>query len=273
MNEKLDETTIRCAERAHYYMQMSAYFTKLQDGAGARFAFTSRLSDTWYNQAYDIDWTDRPIDDLVPFVSEVCQSEHRAPCIYLSPASRPVGIESVLESNGWAKFEDEAWMFYDLTGPSDESDVDLRVSIKTVDIADFDDFEFVYRNGLPGPDVEQYVESVRAGLRYTPPGIETRYFLAYCDTTPVGMLSLLSFGEMSGIYAVATLDAYRGKGVARQLVRHARHHAQRRNSRHLFLQTVAGEESEEAFSHIGFETKFVRAGFTTAALVDELEHG
>lgn len=267
---------IRLVERNHYYMQLSAYFTELIDLPGVRYAFTSRLSDTWYNQAYDVDWMDLDPSDLVASLSEVCDSKNRAPCVYTSPANRPADVAQLIEEQGLSKFEEESWMFLPL---DEESSLGLHRHEPTIVIHDVSldehltDFANVYRRGLPGPEVEDYVAAVINGLRYAPPGVDVHYLLAFLGDEAVGMLSLLSCNGMSGIYAVATVEQFRRRGVARSLVRRGVELARGKASQYLFLQTETGAEAEEAFHRIGFETAFRRSGYTTPAVVASLSHG
>jgi GNAT superfamily N-acetyltransferase len=269
----LTNEEIRLTERAHYYMQLSAYFTELVDLPGVRFAFTNRLTDTWYNQAYDIDWDPDNSNELYKQIERVCVDRDRAPCLYLSPACRPSNLEEIVKKSGLVEFETEAWMFLPLDlDTSGIQKADILVEEVSLE-SNFDEFADVYRRGLPGDDVESYIESVRVGLRYAPPGVDVRYLLARVNGNQAGMLSILTVGECSGIYAVATLPEYQRRGVARALTFEASQIARRNRSSYFFLQTVVGDEGEQAFGRIGFETVFTRTGYTTAAEARSIAHG
>lgn len=267
---------IRLAERAHYSMQLSAYFSELVDLPGVRFAFADKLTDTWYNQAYDVDWRNRDLAQLGRTVQTMCESRRRAPCIYLSPASLPETTERYIEDKlGLVRFEEEAWMFHSSEPSSprkNSSSTRVHIVEATLD-EHFPDFVHVYRHGLPGPEVEAYIAAVTDGLRYAPATVDVHYLLAYLGDDPAGMLSILSTNGCSGIYAVATLEPFRQQGVARALVEAGLAIADANASRYVFLQTVAGEESEETFQHMGFETLFTRPGYTTTEIAEGIEHG
>lgn len=270
----LSRDEIRLTERAHYMMQLSAYFSELVDRPGVRFAFTHRFSDTWYNQAYDLDWPSGTLEHLVRLISDICRERDRATCMYTSPASLPINLDEQLKKYGLVNFEDEAWMFLpvELWGLPQKPSRSM-IKVVTVDNTNLDDFSFVYRNGLPGPEVEGYIAAVRDGLRYAPPGVDVRYLIAYIDGQPVGILSILTTLACSGIYAVATLPAFQRQGVARKLIEAAGAIAKANRSRYLFLQTVCGDDGEQAFGRIGFETLYVRRGYTTAEIAESIQHG
>ena len=268
----LNHDEIRLTERAHYHMQLSGYFSELVDFPGIRFAFTNRLADTWYNQAYDIDWTHRSDADLGAVIAQRCASRDRAACVYISPANKPKNIATVLKQSGMVPFEDEAWMFFPMTSTLSESNE--SITIRDVGTNDgLSDFCEVYRHGLPGPEVENYIHAARDGFRYAPAGVDVRYLVAYIDGQPAGIMSVLSALGCSGIYNVATVPQFRRKGVARSLARHAVQIAHAYASKYLFLQTVSGDESEHAFSRLGFTTAYTRIGYTTPDVVASLTHG
>jgi GNAT superfamily N-acetyltransferase len=169
------------------------------------------------------------------------------------------------------EFDSEAWMYMNVDGKlACRSNQDAEVELVQLDA--FSDFTHVYREGLPGPEVDTYIAAVRDGLRYAPPGVDVRYFIARLGGVPLSMLSLLTTGHVSGVYAVATLESARGQGLAARLVQTSLETARSLGSRYLFLQTTEGDEAETCFRRMGFETHFARIGLTTPDAA-ELDHG
>ena len=271
---QLTREEIRATERAHYVMQLSSYFTELTDEAGVRFAYTSRLNDIWYNQAYDIDSTESEFDILMNRIGKYFQGRDRTACLYLSPATNPANCAELLDNYDYAQFEIEAWMFYDLGEARSDYVQSKSITISEVTWErDFEIFADIYRRGLPGPEVEKYIDATRDGQRYKPPLVDIRYFVGKYDGEPAGMISLLQIGRYAGVYAVATVEEFKRKGLARALNSHVCRLAITQGAESIFLQTVSGEDAEAVFQRLGYSTLYVREGYTTSSAVKGLQHG
>ncbi len=269
----LDLAIVRNVERAHYLMQLSAYFSELTDIAGVRFAYTNKLDDVWYNQAYDINFDGTRVDDLIETVESYFSRRDRRPCLYTSPTSKPAELTDLLQAKGYGKFDDEAWMFYDFS-LRDNRPLHRDISISEVrDEIDVAMFAEIYREGLPGPAIESYIDAAIEGLRYRPPLVSISYFTCTYQERPAGIACLHRIGHYAGLYAVATIPAFQQKGVARALINHISQLAKHEDVKFLFLQTGAGEESEQIFEKLGFKTRFIREGFTRNDTISTLQHG
>jgi GNAT superfamily N-acetyltransferase len=270
----INNTLIRESERSHYIMQLSSYFSELTDLPGVRFSYTHLFTDIWYNQAYDINWNSEDFDQLIRTIEGYCKNRDRLPCIYLTPASKPDKIQEFLKERDYDKFENEAWMFYDFAENKKPYAMPKEITINEVQSdKDLEVFSEVYRQGLPGPEVEKYIQATIDGLRNKPPLVDIRYFVASYEGEPASMLSLLKIGHYAGIYAVATVEKFQQKGMARALNRHAATLAKDMGAKYMFLQTVVGEDSETVFKKLGYQTWYEREGFTTKEVISSLEHG
>lgn len=271
---QLSREEIRASERAHYIMQLASYFTELTDEAGVRFAYTNRLSDIWYNQAYDIDCNEDEFSSLMTRIETYFQRRERTPCIYLSPATTPPNASDLLGNRDYAQFESEAWMFYDLGQLKSDYVQPASISISEVTWErDFEMFADIYRRGLPGPEVEKYIDATREGQRYKPSLVDIRYFVGKYEGEPAGMISLLQIGRYAGVYAVATVEEFKKKGLARALNMHVCREAAANGADTIFLQTVSGEHAETVFQRLGYSTLYLRDGYTTRSAVEGLQHG
>ena len=258
---------IKALEQLHYTMQLGGYFTELKHIPGADCAFTTRFTDVWYNQAYNIDNTANPRETLES-IENYFRERDRHSCVYTSVATNKSFV-SELEKQGYGVFEEESWMFAPVINEgSDKSDFKISAVIET-----YEDFATVYRLGLPGPEVEDYIEAAIHIHKNTPEGIQIDYLIAYQDNQPVGMLGLHLTNQIGGVYAVATVPEFRGKGVANALNSEAHKLAQAANCTHLMLQTVSGETSEKVFKKMGYQTEFIRTGYVPAKVAKSLTHG
>ena len=261
----MDAETIRRAERAPYFMQLNTYFSELIDVPEARFACTDRFRDTWYNQAYDVVCPEAAIPQVIDRIRTVLEQRDRFPCVYLSPATQPAAaFASRLEADGFVLFERESWMFCspDDGGRTGRDLPGLQIE-RVTSARGFERFSEVYREAFPGPEVERYIEALWDSVRHAGALVESCLFLACLGGRPVGILSLYCLGKYAGVYDVATAVTFRRRGIARALLDHACRYAGRLGSEQVFLQTVSGEEGEEAFLKAGFRTRFVRPGYVT----------
>lgn len=266
----MTENEIKNCERMHYFMQLSSYFSELVDLPNVSFAFTNLLSDTWYNQAYNV--CNLNLKDYKAFFDsceEVFKKNDREVCFYITPSAS--NFSEVLLSSGYALVDEESWMFYDFT--KEICDVDSSVRIVSVDREKLDEFGAFYKASLPGPEVDAYVQCVKNGFNAAPPLINIKYYLAYLEEKPVGMLSYLSFGEYAGVYAVAVLEDYQNMGVCKALVNRIVNVARESNIKFMFLQTGNGEDSEMIFEKLNFRQQFVRRGYVKETTISDITHG
>ena len=273
----MDKQIIVNCERAHYLMQLSSYFSELTDLPGVSYSYTNLVTDTWYNQAYNIrelssEHLAISCEDILSVSKQYFADRKRETCFYLTPDSSD--FERFLEDHGFISFDEEAWMFFDFDRVDELfSKGNSDISIKEVNESSLDDFKEVYYRTLPGPEVKEYVQCVINGFISCPSFVEIKYYLAYVGDVAVGMLSLLSMGKYSGLYAVAVEKQHQNKGICRALATEAVKQCRTNGTEYLFLQTGNGEESQKVFERLGFSTQFVRKGYVSKAVADEMQHG
>lgn len=273
----MENEMIKKCERIHYFMQLSSYFSELTDLPGVSFAYTNLVSDTWYNQAYNIhDFSCTKVEELKEEIlkksSNYFEAHKRELCFYLTPATTPVDFDVFLKKEGFTEFDEEAWMFFDfskelIAKPNPE------ITIREVAYDDLELFGQVYYKTLPGPEVKEYIKCVKNGFLSKPPFVDIKYFIAFYKNCPAGMLSLLSFEKYSGLYAVAVDENYQMKGICKALVSNVIKICKERGTEYLFLQTGNGETSQTAFEHMNFVTKFIRTGYIKDSALNEIKHG
>ena len=105
----MDKQLIRECERAHYFMQLSSYFSELTDLPFVSFAYTKYVTDTWYNQAYNInytalDFTQAKFEEILKTCESFLSERNREACFYLTPATLPSNFGQLLEKQGYGIF-------------------------------------------------------------------------------------------------------------------------------------------------------------------------
>ncbi|MEO9875147.1 MAG: GNAT family N-acetyltransferase [Anderseniella sp.] len=259
-------------ERAHYFAQLGSYFDNLIDEASIRYAFSSSLQDIWYNQAYGFS---KPIDDvkgIIDKVREKSESFRKDPCLYIIDDLVSDKLAQQLGDAGFLEFENELWM----AKTELSSDVPQVNEFRVVSISsenEIEDFKKVYRKGLPGGEVETYINCALNHILHPPALMEVNYLVAYSGDKAVGMYGLICFETYSAAYAVATIPGFQRRGVFSALSATAERMAVESGARILFLQTVQGELGEKAFRSEGYEDAFSRLGFAPKEIVEGLTHG
>jgi len=85
-------------------------------------------------------------------------------------------------------------------------------------------------------------------------------FLAEVDGLPGGVATLVRTGEgIAGIYSVATLPAYRRRGVATALSLRCIEASQGAGDEVLTLQVLRGSDAQRLYERLGFETAYTLA--------------
>ncbi|HEX8820169.1 MAG TPA: GNAT family N-acetyltransferase [Archangium sp.] len=82
------------------------------------------------------------------------------------------------------------------------------------------------------------------------------YLLGHTEGRPVSAGLLLHTRGVGGIYSLATLDAYRGRGRSRVLISHLIDEARRIGCDVIALQVSSGTHAERLYRRLGFEPEF-----------------
>ncbi|WP_406046930.1 GNAT family N-acetyltransferase [Kribbella sp. NBC_00889] len=103
------------------------------------------------------------------------------------------------------------------------------------------------------PDIEWWQAMLRekAVKNYSAP--EQSLYVLRVDGDPAAVTLVLRSGPVTGIYAVATKPAYRGRGLASALLAQARRDAA---GGRLTLQVVEGSDAERLYLKLGFRPAF-----------------
>ncbi|TCC55266.1 N-acetyltransferase [Kribbella pittospori] len=128
--------------------------------------------------------------------------------------------------------------------PAIDTDEDARAFAEVQGAAFLDDDD---------PDIEWWRAMLReqAVKNYSAP--EQSLYVLRVDGDPASVTLVLRSGPVTGIYAVATKPAYRGRGLASTLLAQARRDAA---GGRLTLQVVEGSDAERLYLKLGFRPAF-----------------
>ncbi|WP_027345791.1 GNAT family N-acetyltransferase [Hamadaea tsunoensis] len=85
---------------------------------------------------------------------------------------------------------------------------------------------------------------------------EQTFYLLRCDGTPAAVTLTVSTDHVTGVYAVATVPAYRRRGFANLLLQRVHEDAYAREDAWLTLQVEPGSDAERLYLAAGFTVSF-----------------
>jgi len=170
---------------------------------------------------------------------------------WVSPSTEPEDLIPLLTAHGFRHVYDAAGMVADLTALRLEAALPADLTIEQVtDLADLKTFFDVFAPVFSRPAAEATIwidTYAHFGFDETSPW---SYFVGRLGSTPVATTAVLHCGEFAGIYHVATLDPWRGRGIAAALTRAGMRHARRRGATRAALQ--ASEMGLNVYRDLGF---------------------
>jgi GNAT superfamily N-acetyltransferase len=156
---------------------------------------------------------------------------------WLTPSTRPEGLEAILKGNGMRHAYDAPGMAADLT--TLDLDVPLPASVTIRQLAHQDEMPryfdvFIPAFSIPSGDAvvwrDAYEQIGFGDVAWT-------HYVAFLDDQPAATTSLLLDGELAGIYNVATLAQARGKGIGAAVTRAAMLYARNHGATQAALQS------------------------------------
>jgi ribosomal protein S18 acetylase RimI-like enzyme len=168
---------------------------------------------------------------------------------WLTPSARPHSLEALLQSIGMRHAYDAAGMSIDLASMNDIA-APRELSIRRItDAADMRHWTDVF---LPvfSRDADEGAIWIDTYARL---GFDDAWihFTGFVDDRPAATTSLLLCGDLAGIYHVATLPSFRGRGFGAALTTFALQHARARGATTAVLQS--SEMGFPVYRALGFE--------------------
>jgi ribosomal protein S18 acetylase RimI-like enzyme len=172
----------------------------------------------------------------------------------------PPETVAVLTTAGWTLDNTNPVMVFPPVAPGADATLPPGVTIETVD----DDESFVAWSrivalgfGFPADSVEPAHTLDRLlGLPGETPFVR---YLARVDGEPAATSALLPTGTLGGIYSVATLPEFRGRGLGGAVTMHVVHAANAIDASMAVLQ--ASKMGEPVYARLGFTTIGLTAGY------------
>lgn len=90
---------------------------------------------------------------------------------------------------------------------------------------------------------------------------EQTFYLGWAEERPVTSTLVVRTPGVTGIYAVATLPAFRRRGISAAVLDRARRDALARDHERVILQAVNGSYAETYYAKLGFVTRFISRVF------------
>jgi GNAT superfamily N-acetyltransferase len=182
-------------------------------------------------------------------IAAIYRDERRAFRWWVTPASTPAGLDTLLLANGFRHAYDSLGMTADLSTLRTARPNSLRIErVRTA--AEMRVFCDVVGDVFGQPEEGRRAwHSAYVGLGLDDDSPWTN-FIAYLGDTPVATTNVLVDGDLAGIYLVATLPAARGQGAGSALTLHAMQHARDRGARTAALQS--SEMGESVYRSVGF---------------------
>lgn len=189
---------------------------------------------------------ERTIDDLLDIGFALLRAFDREPAAYVTPLDRPASLEERLRRRGLAPSERTVTMVHRGAVPSPRAE---GVRIRR---AEPDDARAVA--DIAAARGEKWLKplmlkSVLAGV--LEPGYT--FYLAGVDGETAGTVHLLVDGATAGVYGVATLKAYRRRGICTALLAAAIADARAEGCDVIGLRTGIEGSARKLFASLGFE--------------------
>lgn len=188
----------------------------------------------------------RNIESLLDIGFALLRAFDREPAAKLTPLDRPADIAARLERRRMRPAEETASMVYRGAGGFVASPgVTVRVA------APDDALTFAGIAAAGAPKWQRTMLRATTLAAINEPG--NTYYIASEGGEPAGTLHMLEDGSTAGLYALATLKARRGHGVATALIARAVADARAHSCEVICLRTAAAGDAERLFASLGFE--------------------
>ncbi len=238
------ENALRVGGELRDFGQAFVIYSRPEFGTGLNFAFRFRSSD-------------EDISRLLGRVVEWMSQRSVRPHVRVNPLSQPPDLAERLQARGFAQTESETQMV--LAGPDIEPPTNPEVEVVSAGLHDLETWVRIQNIGFggdanPAPSFLELAAATEAG--------GGRPYLARLNGEAVGAAVLESFGDVWGIYGVATLPQCRGRGIGTVLVRRMIRDARAAADWPICLQVETGSVTEKWYERLGFRAVYDRTGWT-----------
>ncbi len=181
------------------------------------------------------------------------------------PSVQPVNLGERLLAHGFTTRPPAPSMAADLQGLPDASSIPAGVSIAPVeDSASLIEWAAVVRSVYDTSEVFANFLMRAFSAEVDNPNATVRHYLAWADGQAVACATLFLGAEVAGIYRVATLANWRGRGIGGAVVLAALHDARAAGYRFATLRT--SEMAHHLYQQLGFRDQFSAASYLSPLL-------
>lgn len=180
-------------------------------------------------------------------------NELKIPAVwYMTPMSRPAGLEALLVEHGFTHLRDGTLMAMDITAFRDDRNIPEGLKIgKVVTVEDMNAWGDVLAESFEIEDREaekykKYFTGLGVGN-----GSKLHFFLGKLNGKPVASGCMFKGKEVAGIYWIGTLKEARGQGIGMAMVLHILNEA--KNSGYGLCTLIASKMGYPLYKKIGFD--------------------
>ena len=195
------------------------------------------------------------VDEAIDRTGQLFADWNRTPCVKVTPMTEPEEWPARLERRGWVRSVRLTHMVLDAVFDGG-ADITVRACEGADDIARFSD---VQSEGFGVPQWRSWVHKINL---INASRTDQCFYLAEADGEIAGVCLVLRTGSVAGLYAVATLERHRRRGVARALIARAATDARAHGCETLCLNTASAGAAEAAFQRVGFRSVFESVFYT-----------
>ncbi len=190
---------------------------------------------------------ERHIESLLDIGFALLRAFDQASAAFVTPLDRPASLAEHLVRRGLAIRERSVSMLFRGVASAVRTSPDVRV--RRAEPSDAATFANIVAAGAEKWARRLMLSSTLGSM--LEPG--HTFYVGEIDGQPAGTVHLLRDGGTAGIYAVATLKAYRRRGVSSTLIARAVRDAQAAGCDVIGLRTDAHGDARRLFSALGFE--------------------
>lgn len=207
-----------------------------------------------WNFAGAIQTTESEIEELIAKVEKFFAKQNMHSAFKINPLTQPESLQANLEERSYKLITEATTMLFG--GSLRLFVISNKTQIERVNLDNIEAFTTTQLDGF-GSGREWFAWFLETNTRNVDRN-DHAFYLAKHENEPAGVLLTITTPEdVCGIYAVATLPKFRGKGIASALIGHVISDAERAGIEQITLSTATGGPAEGYFKKLGFASAYV----------------
>jgi GNAT superfamily N-acetyltransferase len=257
-------------ENFHYACLQGVYFSQLEVMENHFLLSSDLIDDSYYNYCAKIKANDdAELEDIIGHAKVYFSEKKRNVSLYITPSSTLYCNQKKL--NGYTKVYTDAWMVLEKFNFQAKTNVPAQSHVRLIkskeDFYKFvDTFSLAYGGGNPEDPYANLSPTYKNALEnsyFQNSRFKYAHYIAEINNSPVGVATAISYGGITGVYNVGTIDSARNCGVGRNLMEAiTKDFLDNQYSKTLFLQTEHLSHVERWYYKMGFKTMFLGECYT-----------